>query len=81
MEKGFRLVRCPNCPTTLRLKISEKQYGKTLVVTCTKCREKFTVTIPVPAQDEPPRHGRRNLIEDLFGGAFGDLFKTDKKPN
>lgn len=77
-EKGFRLVQCPNCPVKIRITITEKQYGHTLLVTCPKCGAKCRVTIPHPAPDNKkstkPTSSSPFDLGDL-GTLFGDLFK------
>lgn len=61
MEKGFRIVRCPEpCGKKLKLTITREDYGKTVEVTCPACSLKFTTTIPVPA----PRNGGRASQHD-----------------
>lgn len=67
MEKGFRMVKCPNreCPKKIRIKVSERNYGKKGKIICPKCKEVFMVTIPVPAIDEVSKNSNT-----------GDLFKT-----
>lgn len=78
MEKGFRLVRCPNCPGKIKISITEKQYGHTLLVTYPKCGAKCRVKIPHPAPDNK-KSARANSSNSFdLGGLetlFGDLFK------
>ncbi len=77
MEKGFRIVACPEpCGKKLRLTITKAQYGKKLEVTCPQCSLKCTVTIPVPAMrpagkasdpgDNDPFDFLRK-VNDIFG--------------
>ncbi len=76
MEKGFRLVKCPglDCPVTLRLNVSEKNYGKTIEATCPRCGAKCRTTIPKPAEKpqvkppvEPFNFRDFSDLSDLFG--------------
>jgi hypothetical protein len=74
MEKGFRLVQCPSCPATLRLKISEQHYNKRIEITCPKCFEEFRTTIPTPADytgQATPQPSFAETLSDLFDLPFG----------
>lgn len=73
MEKGYRIVECPNCKQKHRLKITPEIYGKTVEVICSnapKCRTKFRTTIPVPALSPQNVSGEGfdfSAIDELFG--------------
>jgi hypothetical protein len=73
MEKGTRIVKCPNClpeVTFIRIKITVEDYGKTGRVRCRKCLEYVEVTIPVPpteeSQDEEPTGFPFTDVFDIF---------------
>ena len=46
-DKGFQFVPC-ECGKTLRLTVSEKNYGKEVVTVCPNCKKKHRVTISPP---------------------------------
>lgn len=78
MEKGFRLIKCPDCPKTLRIKITAALYGKTCEVECPSCDARLRFTIPIPADagtnnDPSGIQESEEDPDDLFG-AFKDIF-------
>jgi phage FluMu protein Com len=81
-EKGFRLVQCSGCPAKLRIAISAAQYGKTVEITCPKCKSKGRVTIPRPPSK--PATIPVDFLEGLDRAAaplqdLSALFKGNKK--
>lgn len=81
MEKGYRLIKCPGsttqrCTYTIRIKVTEKQYGKKGEVRCPKCDVTFTTVIHAPGitedpapdftQKEPDYRDPLDIIESLF---------------
>ena len=67
----YRHVRCPGCSVKLRIRISEKNYGKMIEITCPECKTKCRVKIPLKTSN-----GRRNYADDFFDDLFkGNLFK------
>ncbi len=88
MEKGFRTFKCHGCPATLKFPVSEKDYGKTKIVRCPKCRVMARIEIPYPAP-ETSGAGKKSpfpfpgdtdpLSPDFLKDIFSDPFKGDKK--
>ena len=73
MQSEYRHLKCPGCELTLRVKITEKQHGGTIKVTCPECKQKSRVKVPRPAATFP---GTRELgIEFL---QFLDLISKMK---
>lgn len=82
MEKGTRIMKCPNCLpeiTRIRIRVTVETYGKTIRIHCTKCQEAFDVEVPVPAVETASEKDRKeNPFSDTFGDLFGDWFKPKK---
>ncbi len=85
MEKGFRLIRCPECSEKLRIPISEKDYETTKKIRCPKCGPIARVKIPRPAfqishtkKPQPLNDINPGLehIFDIFKKLFGKKPKT-----
>ena len=81
MEKGYRLVKCPgiDCPATLRLTVSEADYGKIVEVMCPKCLTKCRTTIPTPTAIVEEEPGQDFSFVDTLKETFGDLFGESGK--
>lgn len=77
---GYRHVKCPGCLRKLRIKISEKDFGKNVTVICPdlKCGTRMRVNIPVPPPERTSgsRQSRSDQpsLEDLLK-IFGNLPK------
>lgn len=50
----YRILECPNCKTGYRINPSLFAGWKSARLRCRKCRESFTVSVPVSESSEPP---------------------------
>jgi len=56
----YRHLLCLDCKQKIKIRVTEKSFGKTVIITCPSCKTGLRFNIPVPAgwssyKEEPPK--------------------------
>ena len=77
----YRHLNCSRCGRKLRIRITEKDFGKTYLAKCPECGPINRVTIPTPPEprnNSPSQHKDEKSFEELLE-SFNNIFTPKQK--